>query len=64
MSVIILNKDCKHESIKVNYDSDVAKNLTSYEVKKLYPRFQGACPECGQHLIKYASAEHYIAGDW
>lgn len=34
------------------------------EIRKRWPRFDGECPDCGKHLIAYASSEHYIFGDW
>ena len=55
---------CKHEKCCPEFNSEEAKNLDSYEVRKKYPRFMGACPDCGSQVIYYASAEHYIMGDW
>lgn len=55
---------CEHEGAKVEYDSEAAKGLDAREIKKRWPRFFGPCPDCGAQLIKYASFEHYIAGDW
>lgn len=33
-------------------------------VRRRWPRGDGACPRCGVRSIRYASAEHFIAGDW
>ncbi len=40
------------------------KPLSSYEVRKRWPRFSGTCQRCGYTGIYYASYMHYIAGDW
>lgn len=48
-----------HEKI-VHFDSEKAKDMDTYQVRKNYPRVQ--CPACG--AVIYASFEHYIAGDW
>lgn len=55
---------CEHVGVPVAYDSDEAKTMDSLAIRKRFPRFHGNCPDCGQQLIKYASFEHYIAGDW
>lgn len=55
---------CEHKNLPVKFDSDAAKNMSDAEVRKHFPRFYGACPDCGQVMIGYASFEHYIAGDW
>lgn len=57
--------NCEHSGAAVTFDLDVARKLpTSSEVRQLFPRFCGICPDCGTQLIKYASAEHYVLGDW
>lgn len=33
-------------------------------IRARWPRFSGACSECGENLIMYASMEHYGYGDW
>ena len=58
------NTKCTHEGAPVEYDSDAAKTMDSYAIRSRFPRFDGKCPDCGCQLIKYASMEHYIAGDW
>jgi len=56
------NPNCNHGVV---YNSELAKNMTSHEIKKQYPRGYGLCPKgCGFSGIAYASYEHYIAGDW
>jgi len=52
---------CKHEKCIPDYESG---SMSSDEVVKKYPRFDGICPDCGNHVIVYNSFEHYIAGDW
>jgi hypothetical protein len=56
--------DCRHTGAAVEYDPEKARGLDAHEVRKLYPRFSGRCPDCGCQLIKYASTEHYVMGDW
>lgn len=53
--------DCVADHSKlVSFDSQAAKELDPYEIRKRWPRV--TCPECRSLL--YASYEHYIAGDW
>jgi hypothetical protein len=46
------------------FDAEAARNLSSSEVRKRWPRSSGTCPTCGFYGAVYASFEHYIAGDW
>jgi hypothetical protein len=55
---------CQHDSVTVSFDPKAAKGLSAHEVRMRWPRFSGMCPQCQCRLIKYASAEHYYAGDW
>lgn len=55
---------CEHHGAKVEFDEEAAKGLSAWEVRKRWPRFYGACPDCGVQLIKYASNVHYYSGDW
>ena len=57
-------KNCDHEKCKPEYDSELAKNMTSIEVRKHFPRFFGKCPDCNEEVIYYASTEHFVMGDW
>jgi len=41
-----------------------ANKLSSFEIRKRYPRFDGVCPDCNQQVIVYASMHQYIAGDY
>ena len=59
-----VKQDCNHESCVVEFDEVEAQGMDSYEVQKRWPRWHGPCPECGVNLIKYATASHYIMGDW
>lgn len=56
--------DCSHPKCLPAFDKELAKNMSSGMVKRLWPRFEGNCPDCGSQLIAYASFEHYISGDW
>lgn len=57
--------ECKHpKCLPPQFDRNKAYSLTAEEVRKLYPRFCGQCPDCKCTLVLYASFEHYIAGDW
>jgi hypothetical protein len=55
---------CVHAGAVVAFDEEAARGLEADEVRKRWPRFFGACPDCGCSLIKYASAMHYVMGDW
>lgn len=57
----------EHCSHGVTFDEAEAKrlNLNEYQVRKRWPRLFGACPiGCGYSGIAYASAAHYVWGDW
>lgn len=56
--------DCDHG---VTFDEAEARriNADAYEVRKRWPRLDGACPRgCGFSGIGYASTAHYLMGDW
>ena len=54
--------ECDHG---VAFDSEAARGLSEYEVRKRWPRGSGPCPKgCGFVGIAYASSEHYVMGDW
>lgn len=59
-----MSEDCKHKLVVPNFDKEKASKMTEDEVRKIYPRFSGVCPECGHNVIVYASPEHFFAGDW
>ena len=46
------------------FDEQKAKGLSAREVRRLYPRFSGACKACGFVGVRYASWAHYVGGDW
>ena len=49
----------------LTFNSNLARGLSSMEVRKRWPRLDGLCPKgCGENGIHYASWEHYQAGDW
>jgi hypothetical protein len=58
--------ECEHTKCAVSFDEEAAKLLkeNTDEIRKLWPRFEGKCPDCGSLLIKYASYAHYVYGDW
>ncbi len=46
-------------------ETKVNDQMSTAEVRKLYPRLFGECPKkCGYTGIAYASYMHYIMGDW
>jgi hypothetical protein len=55
---------CKHEKVMPAFDEEASKGLSSSEVRKLWPRFSGMCPDCKSTVVAYKSMLHYIAGDW
>ena len=55
---------CEHPKCLPKFDEKAARGLDEFEVRKRWPRFDGKCPDCGALLIQYASAMHYIMGDW
>lgn len=54
---------CQHEKVQPTFPEG-AGSLPVSEIRRLYPRFDGVCPDCGERWILYASIEHYVAGDW
>lgn len=57
------NCGCGYPLPEVAFDPRDA-NLPEEVVRRRWPRFHGHCKNCGQMMILYASAEHFIAGDW
>lgn len=55
---------CPHEKVQPTFDERTARDCSAKMVRKLWPRFDGTCPDCEQHLILYASTAHFIYGDW
>ena len=55
---------CAHDSVSVEFDKEAAGKLSVIEIRERWPRFVGRCPDCKCQLIKYASSEHYLYGDW
>lgn len=63
----LLNKGqrCGHPNLPpVEFDAEAAKGLDNYEVRRRWPRLYCRCADCGSMVMKYASQEHYYAGDW
>lgn len=56
--------ECDHAGTTPAFDKEAAKDLGPHEIRERWPRFMGACAECGQLVISYASFEHYLMGDW
>ena len=57
-------KACRHKPHTPVFDAEAAKGLSDTEIRRLWPRFFGACSLCGESTIIYASWAHYIQGDW
>ena len=55
---------CDHSAAIVEFDNEAAQTLDVQEIRRRWPRWHKPCPACGTKLIKYASFEHYIMGDW
>jgi DNA adenine methylase len=58
---------CSHSKCMPKFSADderAATGMDAAEVRRRWPRFEGCCPDCGEQLVMYASASHYIAGDW
>ena len=55
---------CGHPRTLPPFDEAAARGLSAEEVRRRWPRFWGACPDCGAQVIAYASVGHFIAGDW
>jgi hypothetical protein len=46
------------------FSARVAATMTTEAVQRAFPRFFGACSDCGFVGIAYASDLHAIAGGW
>ena len=58
-------KHCQHPNLpRIPFDPVAARDMTSAEVRKRWPRLGVTCPDCKSSVMSYASHEHYIAGDW
>lgn len=55
---------CGHLAALPPFDEQAATGLSVAEVRRRWPRFFGACPDCGGQVIAYASAAHFAMGDW
>lgn len=57
--------ECDHEfEDEVVFDLDAARNLSSEEVRKRWPRKFSRCKHCSLMVMRYASPEHFVYGDW
>lgn len=63
-SVVSSESRCSHDKCEVAFDDEKAAEMTVQEIRKVYPRFSGTCPDCNVQVIKYASGAHYHMGDW
>lgn len=55
-------EECNHGLI---FDEERAMNMSSMEIRKIFPRLFGKCPKgCGFEGIGYVSMAHYTYGDW
>jgi len=64
LPVIGTDTGCQHKKVAPKYLDKDFKGLSAEEIHKRFPRFEGICPDCGEHWILYSSFAHYIAGDW
>jgi len=58
---------CEHPNVgrpEFDYEEAKAKKMDAYQVQQKWPRKQEWCLDCGKRVIRYASPEHYIMGDW
>jgi len=55
---------CPEPVHDVPFDESAAKGMSSYEVRKRWPRKRVTCTRCGFDGIAYASFMHYLMGDW
>lgn len=56
---------CSHPKVeKPTFDAVKAASMTAEQVRAAYPRKTVWCPDCGNSVLLYASAQHYIMGDW
>jgi hypothetical protein len=56
---------CQHSKLPTAiFDAEKAKTMTAFEVRQAYPRLIARCPDCGETVVRYASQEHYHAGDY
>lgn len=59
-------QNLSEEQMQIQAMTDfVMGNPAHAEVRARWPRLNGLCPKgCGYNGIAYASADHYIYGDW
>lgn len=58
-------KPCEHPRLpQPEFDQEKAQKLSHTEIRQIYPRTDAECPDCGFHIILYASMAHYVFGDW
>jgi hypothetical protein len=55
---------CRHLKCIPKFDETESHFLKAAEVRALWPRFVGICPDCEKHVTCYASYVHLLAGDW
>lgn len=56
--------ECQHAKCQPAWDAEKAKGMDEREIRKVFPRFDGVCPDCKERVIVYASFEQYIGGDY
>jgi hypothetical protein len=62
---VVAKEECQHPNLPpVPFDHEAARGLDSYEIRKRWPRGSDLCNVCGNYIVRYASFEHYCAGDW
>lgn len=61
----LFKRYCLHKNLPLpEFNADEAASMSAEEVRKRFPRGHSQCPDCGAWSITYASAAHFIAGDW
>ncbi len=55
---------CAHIRVMPTFDEEAARGVSDAEVRRRWPRFDGVCPDCHGRWIIYASAMHFVMGDW
>ena len=59
-----VNPDCPHTPHLPRFNVDACAKQTAKQARASYPRFDGVCTQCGQHVTLYASMDHYQRGEW
>ncbi len=58
---------CLHSKVATPiFDEERAQRekMSSDDIRREFPRTDEICPDCDQRVIRYASDDHHILGDW